>query len=63
MTDETFIIILKAKLKKFYVENQSVGLELKAIVAQFRQEIEDDVLKFKYEEKPKTYFKKPLKHS
>lgn len=59
MTDETFILILKAKLKKFYVENQSVGLELKAIVAQFRQEIEDDVLKSKYDSK----LKKPLKHS
>lgn len=61
MTDKTFILILKAKLKQFYLEDRSVGLELCALVAQFRQEIEDDILKFKYEEKPKTSFKKPLK--
>ena len=51
MTDEQFIFILKAKLKQYYLENKSVGMELKSLVAQFRQEIMDDVLKFKYDEK------------
>ncbi|WP_234111489.1 hypothetical protein [Chryseobacterium sp. R2A-55] len=51
MTDEIFILILKARLKQYYQEGKSVGLELRALVAQFRQEIEDDILKFKYREK------------
>jgi hypothetical protein len=51
MTDEQFIFILKAKLKQYYLENKSVGMEIKSLVAQFRQEIMDDVLRFKYDEK------------
>lgn len=50
MTDEIFIAILKARLKQYYLENKSVGLELAALVSQFRQEIQDDCLKFKYED-------------
>lgn len=50
MTDEQFIFIIKAKLKLYYQEGKSVGMELRALVADFRQEIEDDCLKFKYEE-------------
>lgn len=50
MTDDQFIFIIKSKLKQFYQENKSVGLDVKRLVAQFRQEIEDDTLKFKYTE-------------
>ena len=50
MTDDQFIFIIKSKLKQFYQENKSVGLDVKKLVAQFRQEIEDDTLQFKYKE-------------
>lgn len=51
MTDEVFILILKAKFKEYFENGKSVGLDVKQIVAKFRQEIEDDILKFKYKEK------------
>ena len=53
MNDDQFIRILKAKLKQYYQEGRSVGLELRELVADFRQEIEDECMKFKYKE-PKT---------
>lgn len=61
MTDEAFILIIKAKLKQYYLENRSVGLELAALVAQFRQEIQDDCLKIKYEDGRKKETKNRLK--
>ena len=51
MKDDEFIFLMKAKLKQYYLENKSVGLELRELVAKFRQEIEDDILNFKYKEK------------
>lgn len=51
MSDETFILILKAKFKEYFENGKSVGMDVKAIVAKFRQEIEDDILNFKYKEK------------
>lgn len=58
MSDEQFIFILKAKFKTYFVQNdegktQSVGEDIKQLVQQFRQEIEDDVLQFKYREPKK----------
>ena len=50
MTDQQFILILKSKLKQYYQEGKSVGLELAELVAKFRQEIEDDCLEFKYKD-------------
>lgn len=66
MNDDQFIRILKAKLKQYYQEGRSVGLELRELVANFRQEIEDDCMKIKYQEpkeKPKSIFKKNFKTS
>jgi len=60
MTDDQFILILKAKLKEFYIENRSVGLEVRSLVALFRQEIEDDLLTEIHKTKKKRLFKKPL---
>ncbi|MCC2590337.1 hypothetical protein [Chryseobacterium sp. MFBS3-17] len=42
MTDQQFIFIIKAKLKLYYQEGRSVGMDLRELVARFRQEIEDD---------------------
>lgn len=63
MTDDQLIFILKGKLKQFYLEGKSVGLELKSLVAQFRQEIEDDLLNDRHQEEiRKRRFKTTLKH-
>lgn len=45
MSDDQFIFILKSKLKLFYQENKSVGLELKELVADFREQILHDFCK------------------
>lgn len=50
MSDETFILILKSKYKKYFENGKSVGMEVQELVAMFRQEIEDEILKFKYKE-------------
>lgn len=50
MTDETFILILKSKYKKYFENGESVGMEVRELVAKFRQEIEDEILNFKYKE-------------
>jgi hypothetical protein len=46
MTDETFILLLKAEMKDYYINNRSVGLEVQKLVRQFRQSaIEDSSLR------------------
>lgn len=54
MTDEQFILILKSKLKEYYIENRSVGMELKELVTKFRQEIEQNSSKYKQKTKSET---------
>jgi hypothetical protein len=61
MTDKTFILILKANYKKYFENGESVGLEIQKLVAQFRQEIEDDALRQKYKIEEKISFKTTLK--
>lgn len=51
MTDHTFILILKALFKRYFENGESVGLEVRNIVTKYRQEIEDDIINFKYSEK------------
>ena len=60
MTDHQFIFILKAKYKKYFENGESVGSEVKKLVADFRQEIEDDLLIEKHKTQSKSIFKKPL---
>lgn len=61
MTSETFILLIKAKYKKYFEEGQSVGLEVAELVEEFREEVISDYLKRKAARKPKSIFKKPLK--
>ena len=55
MTNNQFILMMKSKLKEFYLENRSVGMELKELVEEFRQEAISDFCKT---QKPKKSIKK-----
>ena len=55
MTNDQFLLILKAKLKLFYIENKSVGMELKELVAEFREDVISDFCRNK---KPTRSIKK-----
>lgn len=61
MTSETFILLIKAKYKKYFEEGQSVGLEVAELVEEFREEVITEYLRSKAKKKPKNIFKKPLK--
>ena len=61
MTSETFILLLKAKYKRYFENGESVGLEVAELVDDFRNETISDYLKKKQKNKPKSIFKKPLK--
>lgn len=61
MTDKTFILLLKAKYKRYFENGESVGLEVAELVDDFRNETISDYLKKKQKNKPKSIFKKPLK--
>lgn len=54
MTDEVFIQILKSHFKAYFESGQSVGMEVKEIVAQFRKEIKNSKRKKKNENNPKS---------
>ena len=61
MTNKTFILLLKAKYKKYFETGQSVGLDVAELVEEFRNEAISDYQKKKTKRKPKSIFKKPLK--
>ena len=61
MTSETFILLLKAKYKRYFENGESVGLEVAELIEDFRNETISDYLKKKQKNKPKSIFKKPLK--
>lgn len=54
MTDEVFIQILKSHFKAYFESGQSVGMEVKEIVAEFRREIKNSKRKKKNESNPKN---------
>ncbi len=47
MTSQTFILLLKAKYKKYFENGESVGLDVAELVEEFREEVISEYLKKK----------------
>lgn len=47
MTDEVFILQLKAMYKNYFQNGRSVGMDVRELVRQFREQSQEDLTKIK----------------